>query len=358
MNTPSSLYQAEVDTGEIEPDKGQQDALLHFDELHQKLVEQGEPGWLDKFKKKQVIQGLYLWGGVGTGKTLLMDMFYRSLPAGMGRRVHFHRFMQSIHEQKHNVREQQNPLKVIASNLAKKHRVLCLDEFAVTDITDAMILYGLLEVLFEQNVILITTSNIQQQNLYKKGLQRDRFLPAIDLLKQFTREVEVDSGNDYRMAFLQNDAIYHSPHNEQSEQQLSNSFGHLAGHFEESKTSLDINGRPVPVRATGSGVVWFDFESLCEGHRSKVDYIELSKRFHTVLLSGIPMLDDMKNDATRRLIELVDELYDRGVNLIVSAETLPDKLYSGARLAMEFQRTISRFQEMSSSEYLARPHLP
>ena len=359
INTPSDLYQAEVANGEISPDPSQEDALKHFDQIQTALLAPDKRSWMDRLKnRRDTVRGLYLWGGVGTGKTLLMDMFYESLPKGMAKRVHFHRFMQSIHEQKHGLRDQQYPLKELAGNLATKHRVLCLDEFAVTDITDAMILYGLLEALFERHVVLITTSNIQQHNLYRKGLQRDRFLPAIELLKIHTDEVEVDSGNDYRMAFLQNEKIYLTPVNAQTDASLATSFGHLAGHFEDSKSSLDLNGRQVTCRATGSGVVWFDFDALCEGHRSKVDYIEISRRFHTVLLSGIPHLDDTSNDPTRRFIELVDELYDRGVNLMVSADSLPDTLYSGNRLSMEFQRTISRLQEMSSSEYLARPHLP
>lgn len=361
--TPTALYQAAVDAGEIAPDQAQQAALPHFDAIQKQIIKHQERKWFDKLwfdqlKPKTPVRGLYLWGGVGTGKTLLMDMFYRSLPNGIGRRIHCHRFMQSIHEQKHHVRAQQQPLKIIATALANKHRVLCLDEFAVTDITDAMILYGLLVALFAQGVTLITTSNIQQHNLYLKGLQRARFLPAIELLKQYTDELEVDSGNDYRMAFLQQESIYLTPVNDHSEQTLATSFKHLAGHYEASKSTLDINDRRVAVRATGSGVVWFDFASLCESNRSKADYIELSRRFHTVLLSAIPQLDDLKNDAARRLIELIDELYDRGVNLIVSAETAPDTLYTGNRLRQQFQRTISRFQEMASPEYLARPHLP
>lgn len=357
--TPSEFYQFEVASGGLNPDPSQQLALEHFDQIQALLLAPDNRSWMDRLRNRcKAVRGLYLWGGVGTGKTLLMDMFYQSLPKGMAKRIHFHRFMQSIHEQKHEIREQQSPLKILAAALAKKHRVLCLDEFAVTDITDAMILYGLLEALFEQRVVLITTSNIQQHNLYRKGLQRNRFLPAIELLKIHTDEVEVDSGNDYRMAFLQNEEIYLTPANEQTEAVLASSFTHLAGHFEDSKNSLDLNGRAVVCRATGSGVVWFDFDKLCEGHRSKVDYIEISRRFHTVLLSDIPHLDNTANDPARRFIELVDELYDRGVNLIVSADSLPDSLYSGNRLAMEFQRTISRLQEMSSSEYLARPHLP
>ena len=221
-----------------------------------------------------------------------------------------------------------------------------------------MILYGLLDALFDDGVTLVTTSNIAQTELYKNGLQRDRFLPAIKLLQNHTEEVRVDSGNDYRMAYLRDDSIYHYPLDHASEQALADCFSQLAGHHEDSKSSIDINGREVQVVATGSGVAWFEFEILCEGHRSRMDYIELSKRFHTLILANVPELNDFRKDASRRLIELVDELYDRGVNLIISAATSAESLYSGKSLSQPFKRTVSRLQEMASLEYIARPHLP
>ena len=355
---PSDLYQQQIQAGAIQSDAAQAAALVHFDQVHQQVLQAENRSWLQRLRSQKPPKGLYLRGGVGTGKTLLMDMFYRSLPECLGKRIHFHRFMQSVHEQKSAIKDQQRPLKIIAESLTKKHRVLCLDEFAVTDITDAMILYGLLDALFSSGITLITTSNIPQVDLYKGQLQRDRFLPAIELLKIHTLEIEVDSGNDYRMAYLQNDSIYHQPLNDAAEQAMETCFENLAGMFDESKTAIKIGGRDVAVIATGSGVVWFEFSILCQGNRSKVDYIELSKRFHTLLLSKVPVLDDMENDATRRFIELIDELYDRGVNLILSAAATPESLYTGARLAMPFQRTVSRLQEMSSTEYLSRPHLP
>lgn len=356
--TPSSQYQAEIDAEEIQEDPSQRAALVHFDRLHRQILESLNRGWFKKLRRTPAPRGIYLWGGVGTGKTLLMDIFFSALPEGVARRIHFHRFMQFVHDTKSKVHDQQNPLRLVAGDLARKHRVLCLDEFAVSDITDAMILYGLLDALFDDGVTLVTTSNIPQINLYKDGLQRDRFLPAINLLQSYTQEIYVDSGNDYRMAYLQDDSIYHSPLNHESQQALTDCFLRLAGHHEDSKTSIEINGRQVPVVATGSGVIWFEFESLCEGHRSKMDYIELSKRFHTLILANIPLLDDFRKDASRRLIELVDELYDRGVNLIVSAATNAESLYTGKSLSLPFRRTASRLQEMSSIEYLARPHLP
>jgi len=287
-----------------------------------------------------------------------MDLFYKSLPDRLAKRVHFHRFMQSVHEQKTAIKDQQRPLDMIADTLAKKHKVICLDEFAVTDITDAMILYGLLEALFKRGVSLVTTSNITQVKLYEDGLQRARFLPAIDLLQKHTIEIEVDSGTDYRMDFLQSESLYHTPLGTTANEALTSSFTHLGGADDESKSSILLSGREVTVTATGSGIVWFTFATLCQTNRSKVDYIELSKRFHSLILADIPILSDNDNDATRRFIELVDELYDRGVNLIISAAALPENLYQGNRLAAPFERTISRLQEMTSEEYLARPHLP
>ncbi|MEJ2176812.1 MAG: cell division protein ZapE [Gammaproteobacteria bacterium] len=356
--TPSALYRAEVSTGEIQEDPSQLAALEHFDRLHEQILKSLDRNWFQKLRQRAVPKGLYLWGGVGTGKTLLMDIFYSALPDGVARRIQFHRFMQFVHDKKGAVHDQQNPLRIIASDLARKHRVLCLDEFAVTDITDAMILYGLLDALFDDGVALVTTSNIAQAELYKNGLQRDRFLPAIKLLQTFTEEVHVDSGNDYRMAYLRDDSIYHYPLDQTSERALADCFSQLAGHHEDSKSSIYINGREVQVVATGSGVAWFEFEILCEGHRSRMDYIELSKRFHTLILANVPELNDLCKDASRRLIELVDELYDRGVNLIISAATNAESLYSGKSLSQPFKRTVSRLQEMASLEYIARPHLP
>ena len=356
--TPSTSYQAEVSADKIREDASQTNALIHFDRLHKEILDSLNRSWFQKLKSSPVPKGLYLWGGVGTGKTLLMDIFFSTLPEGVARRIHFHRFMQFVHDRKNQIRDQQNPLQIIAGNIARKHRVLCLDEFAVTDITDAMILYGLLEALFDDGVALVTTSNIPQADLYKNGLQRERFLPAIRLLQTHTEEILVDSGNDYRMAYLQEDSIYHSPLDQSSSEAMASCFKQLAGHHEDSKSSIEINGREVPVVATGSGVVWFEFEVLCEGHRSKMDYIELSKRFHTLLLANVPQLDDFRKDATRRLIELVDELYDRGVNLIISAAVGTNSLYQGNSLLQPFSRTVSRLNEMASLEYLARPHLP
>ncbi len=358
MATPSGLYQQDVEQCLIKSDQAQLAAMEHLDQLYHEITDMDSVPWYKRWQRRDAPRGLYLWGGVGTGKTLVMDFFYRTLPGGIAWRIHFHRFMQWVHDRRKAHGDQQNPLDLVAAELSRKHRVLCLDEFAVTDITDAMILYGLLKSLFAERVVLVTTSNIPIADLYRKGLQRDRFLPAIELLQQNTLELHVDSGNDYRMAFLQQDSIYHTPLGAQAATEIADAFAHLAGAHERSKDNIEIAGRNIPVVATGSGVVWFEFTVLCEGNRSKLDYIEIARRFHTVILANVPLLDNEKNDPARRFIELIDELYDRGVNLILSAAAEPDSLYTGKRLEEPFRRTVSRLHEMSSMEYLARPHIP
>ena len=356
---PSALYQQAVADGRITFDDGQWRALMPLDRMQQALLKpvRKSPLRLLRPRRPAGVPGAYLWGGVGSGKTLLMDLFYHSLPAGVGKRIHFHRYMQAIHQQKSQLGEQQQPLARIARQAAARYRVLCLDEFAVTDITDAMLLSGLLKYLFAQRVTLLTTSNIEPDNLYAGGLQRERFLPAIALLKQHTQRLQVDSGTDYRMAFLHTAPTYLTPLNAQQGRLMQQTFARFCDQCETSKTMLDIGGRDVAVVATGSGVVWFEADVLCEAPRSKTDYIELSKRFHTVFVANLTTFDKLRDDAARRFIELIDELYDRSVNLILSADAPADKLYRGKRLTEPFQRTVSRLWEMQSDDYLARPHL-
>ena len=359
-NTPLGLYQQFVDKGEISSDKFQLQAIQMLDELYFRLTAAPvKKKWHSIFSKsaKTEMHGVYMWGGVGTGKTLLMDIFYQSLPDKMAKRIHFHRFMQRIHDEKNLIKQQQNPLEIVASRYIEDAKVLCLDEFSVTDITDAMILHGLLKYLFECGIVLVTTSNIEIENLYKDGLQRSRFLPAIALLQRHTNAIFVDSGNDYRMEFLQNDEIFHTPLNNQSNSAMLACFEQLSANVEIKNSVVEINGRDVQVEAMGSGVIWLEFDSLCNTNRSKSDYIEISRQFHTVLISNIPQLHSSHDDAARRLIEFIDEIYDRNVNLIVSSAQPAESIYQGKRLAETFKRTISRLNEMSSNEYLAKPHL-
>ncbi|MEM7196262.1 MAG: cell division protein ZapE [Pseudomonadota bacterium] len=359
---PTDHYLHAVREGRIHKDEAQLNALGILDRIHEQLTTSDHPkeSWLHRFfgNNDDPVRGAYLWGGVGTGKTLVMDLFVSALPEGMARRIHFHRYMQSVHDEKSSISKKQNPLEIIARNFADRHRVLCLDEFAVTDITDAMILHGLLKHLFQYNVVLITTSNTVPDNLYQDGLQRARFLPAIELLNQHTHVIEVDFGKDYRMAFLQNAETYLVPADDTAIESMRAAFSALTGESDAGSELMEINGRDVPVVALASGVVWFECKILCESPRSKVDYIELSRQFHTLFLSDVPVFDRSTEDAARRFIELIDEMYDRGVNVIISAEELPDRLYQGKRLIDPFQRTISRLQEMQSEDYLAKAHLP
>ncbi|NKB62492.1 MAG: cell division protein ZapE [Gammaproteobacteria bacterium] len=359
--SPLVIYNHHLKGKALIEDTSQAAAIGRLDRIYWEVQERKRSGtgiFNRLFKSKPPpIRGLYLWGGVGTGKTLLMDIFFEALGSDICRRVHFHRFMQNVHELKTGVKDQQNPLKIVARHFSKQHPVLCLDEFAVTDITDAMILSGLLGHLFEQGVVLITTSNIEIKNLYLHGLQRDRFQSAIQLLLENTQQINVDSGQDYRQRYLLQDDIYHCPLGPEADQAMDAAFKQLSGLYGENGKEITLCGRSVEIIGTGSGVIWFEFESLCQTNRSKMDYIELSKRFHTILLGNIPILDKKMDDPTRRLIELIDELYDRGVNLIVSAAEKPEKLYVGNRLAIPFKRTVSRLQEMSSPEYLSKPHL-
>ncbi len=365
--SPLAHYQRRVAAGELRADQAQLTAMRQLDALHRQIVSAGQkPRWPNPLRKhrQQRCRGMYLWGGVGGGKTLLMDMFHHALPEGLGKRIHYHRFMQSVHDAKKLITNRQDPLALIAAQLAGRRRVLCLDEFSVTDITDAMILSGLLHRLFSNGVALVTTSNTHPDNLYRGGLQRQRFLPAIELIKAQTQVVQVDGGNDYRMDCLQSGEIYHIPHDEAATRALRQCFARLEGlqgaeeDEGEQANSVQLNGREVAAVAVGRGTAWFSFAALCDTNRAAADYIDLAKRFHTVILSDIPELDAAREDSARRLIELVDELYDRGVNLIVSAAQPPASLYRGSRLQQPFLRTASRLREMAAREYLARPHLP
>jgi cell division protein ZapE len=300
--------------------------------------------------------GLYFWGGVGRGKTYLMDVFFDALPFERKMRTHFHRFMRRVHAELTLLKGQKNPLQIVAKHLADEACVICFDEFFVTDITDAMLLAGLLTALFERGVCLVATSNIVPDGLYPNGLQREKFLPAIALLNRYTRVINVDGGVDYRLRTLQQAALYFYPLNETAQMEISKHFERLTGGAVATSVQLTIEGRQVLALGEWEDIVWFDFKSLCEGPRSQQDYIVLAKEYHTVLVSGVPRLGSTNDDAARRFVYLVDEFYDRGVKLILSAENPIASIYSGGKLSFEFARTQSRLLEMQSEAYLASPH--
>lgn len=364
--TPLERYQADLKRPDFFHDAAQENAVRHLQRLYDDLIsgQQESAGLFGKLfgrKKPQgPVKGIYFWGGVGRGKTYLVDTFFDALPFEQKMRTHFHRFMKRVHEEMKTLKGEKNPLTIIGKRFADEARVICFDEFFVSDITDAMILATLLEELFNNGVSLVATSNIVPDGLYKDGLQRARFLPAIALLKQHTEIVNVDSGIDYRLRALEQAELYHCPLDAEAELSLERSFKSL---LTENCTVKDddvllIENREIRARKTANDVAWFEFRALCDGPRSQNDYIELGKIFGAVLISNVEQMGTAKDDMARRFINLVDEFYDRNVKLILSAEVELKDLYTGGRLEFEFQRTLSRLLEMQSHEFLARPHKP
>ncbi len=365
--TPTERYQKDLQQDEFSHDPAQEAAVAHIQRLYDQLLQprqnQETGGLLGRLMKKKPepltpVRGLYFWGGVGRGKTYLVDCFYDCLPFEEKRRIHFHRFMHFVHDELKQLKNVTDPLQTVAERFASEVRVLVFDEFHVADITDAMLLGGLFQALFDRGVSLVATSNQPPDDLYAGGLQRQRFLPAIELIKLHTEVVNVDGGIDYRLRTLESAEIYHSPLDQQAEDNLIYSFEHLTPDVGEQGVGLEVEGRVIPTVRLGDGVVWFEFEDLCGGPRSAADYIEIAREYQTVLISNVIAMDDMKNDLARRLMTLIDEFYDRNVKVMISAEVAVEQLYNGKKLSEPFKRTISRLQEMQSHEYLARPHLP
>jgi cell division protein ZapE len=351
----------------LEFDASQQQAALRLDDLSIRLVEQSQSiGYklrlqLHRLSAPQLmtpLRGSYLWGGVGRGKTMLMDMFYDSLPANLAERTHFYRFMRAVHAQLRELKQRARPLDTVAERLGARVRVLCLDEFFVSDIADAMILAGLLEGLFRRGVTLVATSNIAPRDLYRDGLQRQRFLPTIDLLERNLDIVQLDGDVDYRLRQLRRAPTYLDSANPETADHLKQRFAALAGVSASGPATLLIEDRPIKTLATGASLVWFEFDDICEGPRSQNDYIELARVYHTVFISNIPQFFSANENAARRFIMLIDEFYDRNVNIVVSAAAAPGSLYLGDGLRLEFLRAASRLVEMQTQQYLAGQHRP
>ncbi len=372
--TPLQRYQRDVSEGRIFPDPAQASAIQHVQRLYEELLEahtsapasglQRLKSLLGPFSRKggrsdaEPVRGIYFYGGVGRGKTYIMDVLYESLPFENKLRTHFHRFMQQVHQELGRLRQQKNPLEEVAARLAQQARIICFDEFFVSDIGDAMILGTLLEHLSQAGVVLVATSNIHPDRLYENGLQRSRFLPAIALLHRHTHIIELDGGIDYRLRALEQAEIYHSPLDQAAEAGLMRGFRTLVPeHAEVSENcGIEVLGRCIPARLCADDVVWFEFEELCGGPRSAYDYVELARIYHAVLLANVPQLAANRDDVVRRFVSLVDELYDRNVKLLISAAVPLQQLYSGGELSFVFERTQSRLLEMQSHEYLARGH--
>ena len=371
---PYERYRRDLQREGFQHDPAQERAILYLQKIYEQLMAQPEPAVIKKpglftrllgrniptvtSNPNAAVRGLYLWGGVGRGKTYLVDTFFDALALERKQRIHFHSFMRAVHAELKQLQQQQEPLRVVARRFAEKARVICLDEFFVSDITDAMLLYGLLKELFARGVTLVTTSNIEPDGLYKDGLQRARFLPAIELLKQNVDVLNVDGGVDYRLRYLEKAEIYHYPLDDRADRVLEDAFTHIAPEPGHRGGEVEIEGRFIPTLREADGIVWFNFRAICDGPRGTADYIEVARCYHTVLISNVPVMDWQMENQARRFVNLVDEFYDRGVKLFLSAAAPVLELYTGEKLKFEFQRTVSRLQEMQSHEYLERPHLP
>ena len=387
--TLRAAYDRQVRDRGFRKDKAQLAALDALEELRSRLIAANGTESASKAKRlskralsklgitsERAERGLYLWGGVGRGKTWLMDLFFQSLPFKEKRRRHFHRFMYEVHAHLKKLGERQAPLEDVAAKIASDTRVICFDEFFVTDIADAMILGTLFESLFRRGVTLVATSNVPPKDLYKEGLQRARFLPAIKLLEENTKVLAVDGGVDYRLRQLTQAGTYLLTDAADTKQRLEALFDDLAdgdtydgdssgaragakqsgGEVPRATTAVKVEGRSIPVVRDGASVIWFEFEAICEGPRSQNDYIVIAREYQSVIVANVPRFTTQRENAARRFIALVDEFYDHNVNLIVSAAAAPTDLYHGERLKFEFQRTSSRLIEMQTEEYLAREH--
>jgi len=361
---PSARYQEGVAAHRWESDPTQLALLPEFDRMHAALCvpPDSNNGLFGRLKsllgneQPAAVPGLYLWGTVGRGKTFLMDLFVASLPHGVALRRHYHRFMGEVHESLRVLGERQSPLVEVAAELASRCRVLCLDEFLVNDIGDAMILSNLLDALFARGVTLVTTSNTAPANLYKDGLQRARFLPAIALIEQRCHVVEMASSRDWRLRALTQASVYLTPPGAEAHRALERIFASQASGTVQQGGTLHINGRDIPYRKRADNILWFGFDALCEGPRAVADYITLAKAGPAIIIENVPQFSIYSEDAAKRFVQLVDEFYDRHVKLVLSAAAPITELYDGERLRAEFGRTESRLIEMQSEAYLALEH--
>ncbi|MBD8164680.1 cell division protein ZapE [Erwinia persicina] len=371
--SPLALYQQALENGEYQADEVQRAAITRLDGIYQALTRDSAAaapaggGLFSRLNKllgkskndAQIpVQGLYMWGGVGRGKTWLMDIFFRAIPGERKQRLHFHRFMLRVHQELTALQGQSDPLQIVADRFKAETDLLCFDEFFVSDITDAMLLGTLMEALFSRGITLVATSNIPPDDLYRNGLQRARFIPAIEMIKQHCEIMNVDAGIDYRLRTLTSAHLWMTPLGDETSREMERMFIALAGKPREDHEPLEINHRQLPTLGIAEGVLAMDFLALCGEGRSQHDYIELSRRFHSVLLYDVPVMIYKTEDQARRFLALVDEFYERHVKLVVSAETSLYEIYQGTRLKFEYQRCVSRLQEMQSEEYLRLPHLP
>lgn len=370
--SPTSRYLKAIDDGTHQPDDVQKEAVNRLEQIYQALTTKTPPepetkGLMARVGKllakretaaSAPVRGLYMWGGVGRGKTWLMDLFYHSLPGARKQRLHFHRFMLRVHEELTALQGQADPLDILADRFKAETDVLCFDEFFVSDITDAMLLGGLMKALFARGITLVATSNIPPDELYRNGLQRARFLPAIEAIKEHCDIMNVDAGVDYRLRTLTQAHLWLSPLNQETQQQMDALWLALAGAKRSAGPVLEINHRPLPTLGVENQTLAVSFTTLCADARSQHDYIALSRLYHTVMLFDVPVMTSLMESEARRFIALVDEFYERHVKLVVSAAVPLYEIYQGERLKFEFQRCLSRLQEMQSEAYLKCEHMP
>jgi cell division protein ZapE len=356
-----ALYAAETKKRGFTADQAQLAAIRHLERLRAELAEAAAAPLGKRILRGFTgnggsPRGVYLWGGVGRGKTWLMDLFYASLTLAAKRRTHFYRFMQEVHGDLKRLKGMQSPLDGVADKIAKKARVICFDELFVSDIADAMILAGLFNALTTRGVALVFTSNVRPKDLYKNGLQRDRFVPTITLIEKHCEVINVDGGVDYRLRQLTAAPIYLPSAAAGTQRRLEELFDDLSDEDVESDGTISVHGRKIKVARESENVIWFDFAALCEGPRSPADYVAIASEYQSVIIADVPVFGVDADNAARRFISVIDEFYDRGVNVIISAAAPPPELYKGEKLKFEFQRTASRLAEMQSEEYLARAH--
>lgn len=372
MSAIGDRYAAQVNAGVIESDPAQLHVLGRLARLEGALREFRRPakssalGWLMARRPATAPRGLYLWGDVGRGKTMLMDLFFESAPVAQKRRAHFHEFMGDVHERVRRFRERQkrgeangdDPIRLAAGEIADETVLLCFDEFHVTDIADAMILGRLFERLFERGIVLVATSNVSPSDLYLGGLNRALFVPFIRMLEERLEIVKLDARTDFRLEKLDGVAVWHVPADERARKSIDRTWARLVGAGGGSPAELPMKGRSIRVPRAGGGAARFHFADLCRQPLGAADFVRIARSFHTVVVDEIPEMTEMHRNEAKRFILLVDTLYDSGVKLIASAAVEPDRLYQGdgGSEAFEFRRTASRLIEMRSSEYLARPH--
>ena len=361
--TPLESYQKDIKARDFQHDKSQEMAVQQTQALYEALINTPKPsikkglfGFLNG-QKITPTKGIYCWGGVGRGKSYLIDTFFDCLPFKEKKRIHFNHFMQDIHAKLEILPKTPDPLVIIAEELATKYRLICIDEFHVDDITDAMIMAGFLDALFSQGVTLVSTSNIEPNELYKNGLQRDRFLPAIDLINEHTNVIHLESYIDYRLALLEKHGTYHVLEGQESNDIMNQHMSELANTKIEKDQAVSINGREIQCSAHTDQQIWFSFNEICNTPRSSRDYIVLAQDFETIMISDIPKMDDGHNDIIQRFIQLIDAIYDHRVKFIATAVVEPELLYQGEGLAFPFKRTLSRLFEMRSEKYLSLPHI-